>query len=40
MIAQIGELRWPLLLAPYIKMRAFVFCLSADYDLPVAGTLT
>jgi len=32
--------RWPQLLAPYVKMRAFVLCPSADYDRPVTGTVT
>jgi prepilin-type N-terminal cleavage/methylation domain len=40
MIAQAGSLRWPQLLTPYIKARAFVLCPTANYDLPVAGTLT
>jgi prepilin-type N-terminal cleavage/methylation domain-containing protein/prepilin-type processing-associated H-X9-DG protein len=35
-----GSKRWPQFLAPYIKMRAFVLCPSADYDRPVAGALT
>jgi prepilin-type processing-associated H-X9-DG protein len=32
--------RWPQLLAPYTKMRAFVFCPSADYNSPVATGLS
>jgi len=41
MVAQTGELRWPQLLAPYIKARAFVLCpTTAGYDRPLAGTLT
>ena len=40
MVAQADTLRWPQLLAPYTKMRAFVLCPSADYSRPVSGTLT
>ncbi|MBC8143645.1 MAG: prepilin-type N-terminal cleavage/methylation domain-containing protein [Armatimonadetes bacterium] len=40
MTTQLDGLRWPQLLAPYIKQRSFVTCPSANYDLPVAGTLT
>lgn len=40
MTTQLGERRWPQLLTPYVKERAFVFCPSADYDRPVTGTLT
>jgi prepilin-type N-terminal cleavage/methylation domain-containing protein/prepilin-type processing-associated H-X9-DG protein len=40
MPTQTGNYRWPQLLAPYIKMRAFVFCPTADYSLPVTGTTT
>jgi prepilin-type N-terminal cleavage/methylation domain-containing protein/prepilin-type processing-associated H-X9-DG protein len=40
MLAQAGSLRWPQLLAPYIKQRSFVLCPTADYGMPVAGTLT
>jgi prepilin-type N-terminal cleavage/methylation domain-containing protein/prepilin-type processing-associated H-X9-DG protein len=32
--------RWPQILSPYVKARGFVFCPSADYGLPLAGTLT
>lgn len=32
--------RWPQILAPYVKMRAFVYCPSADYGTPVTGTTT
>ncbi len=35
-----NELRWPQLLAPYIKQRSFTLCPSADYDRPLTGTLT
>jgi prepilin-type N-terminal cleavage/methylation domain-containing protein/prepilin-type processing-associated H-X9-DG protein len=34
------ELRWPQLLAPYIKMRAFVVCPSADYSKTTAFGVT
>jgi prepilin-type N-terminal cleavage/methylation domain-containing protein/prepilin-type processing-associated H-X9-DG protein len=40
MLTQTGNYRWPQLLAPYIKQRAFVLCPTADYSLPVAGSLT
>ena len=40
MPAQTGTERWPQLLSPYIKARAFVLCPSADYDRPVSGSLT
>lgn len=40
MVAQARTLRWPQLLSPYVKLRAFVFCPSADYSQPVAGSLT
>jgi prepilin-type N-terminal cleavage/methylation domain-containing protein len=40
MMAQSGSFRWPQLLSAYVKMRAFVFCPSARYSLPIAGTLT
>jgi prepilin-type N-terminal cleavage/methylation domain-containing protein/prepilin-type processing-associated H-X9-DG protein len=40
MLAQTGSYRWPQLLASYVKMRAFVFCPTANYSLPVSGTLT
>ncbi len=40
MTAQEFPLRWPQLLSPYIKSRAFVFCPSADYSLPVYGSTT
>jgi prepilin-type N-terminal cleavage/methylation domain-containing protein/prepilin-type processing-associated H-X9-DG protein len=40
MLAQSGSLRWPQLLAPYVKSRGFVLCPTADYSMPVAGTLT
>ncbi len=30
------ELRWPILLQPYIKSRAFVMCLSSDYGTPTS----
>lgn len=40
MVAQSGEQRWPQLLAPYTKMRSFVYCPSADYDRPLTGSLT
>lgn len=36
----IMERRWPQLLSPYIKMRAFVLCPSANYNDPISGTLT
>lgn len=39
-IAQAGDNRWPQLLAPYMKLRSFVFCPDANYDLPISGTLT
>ncbi|RYG66369.1 DUF1559 domain-containing protein [bacterium] len=29
--------RWPQTLAPYVKMRGFVYCPSADYSTPVLG---
>lgn len=35
-----GEQRWPQILAPYVKARAFVYCPSADYDKPLSGSLT
>jgi prepilin-type N-terminal cleavage/methylation domain-containing protein/prepilin-type processing-associated H-X9-DG protein len=40
MPAQSGAARWPQLLAPYVKLRAFVLCPTADYGLPVAGSIT
>lgn len=40
MLAQVPAGRWPQLLAPYVKARAFVLCPTADYSLPVAGTTT
>lgn len=40
MPTQSGSYRWPQFLAPYIKLRAFVLCPTADYSLPVTGTLT
>jgi prepilin-type N-terminal cleavage/methylation domain-containing protein/prepilin-type processing-associated H-X9-DG protein len=40
MPAQAPVGRWPQLLAPYVKLRAFVFCPTADYSLPVTGTTT
>lgn len=30
------ELRWPILLQPYIKSRGFVRCLSSDYGTPTS----
>lgn len=38
--AQSNSLRWPQLLAPYIKSRGFVVCPSASYAAPLTGTLT
>jgi prepilin-type N-terminal cleavage/methylation domain-containing protein/prepilin-type processing-associated H-X9-DG protein len=35
-----GSLRWPQLLSPYIKLRAFVICPSANYTDPVTSTIT
>lgn len=35
-----GELRWPQILSPYMKMRGFVLCPSANYNDPVTGTTT
>lgn len=32
--------RWPQLLSPYIKLRTFVFCPSANYGPPVTGTVS
>jgi prepilin-type processing-associated H-X9-DG protein len=40
MPAQAPVGRWPQLLSPYVKMRGFVLCPSADYGLAVAGTTT
>jgi prepilin-type N-terminal cleavage/methylation domain-containing protein/prepilin-type processing-associated H-X9-DG protein len=40
MLAQAGEARWPQLLTPYIKMRAFVLCPTANYDAPVFGSVS
>ncbi|MBC8102947.1 MAG: DUF1559 domain-containing protein [Cytophagales bacterium] len=40
MITQAGERRWPQLLAPYVRLRAFVSCPTADYDRPLTGLLT
>jgi prepilin-type N-terminal cleavage/methylation domain-containing protein/prepilin-type processing-associated H-X9-DG protein len=40
MLAQTGSYRWPQLLASYVKMRSFVFCPTANYSLPISGTLT
>lgn len=37
--AQTGTFRWPQLLSPYMKLRAFVFCPTANYGLPISGTL-
>jgi prepilin-type N-terminal cleavage/methylation domain-containing protein/prepilin-type processing-associated H-X9-DG protein len=37
---QTSTLRWPQLLAPYIKSRGFVLCPSATYAAPLTGTLT
>jgi prepilin-type N-terminal cleavage/methylation domain-containing protein/prepilin-type processing-associated H-X9-DG protein len=37
---QNGTGRWPQVLVPYIKMRSFVLCPSADYSTPVTGTTT
>jgi len=31
-----GELRWPQILSPYLKMRGFVRCLDADYSQATA----
>ncbi len=31
--------RWPNLVAPYLKMRAFLVCPSADYGLPLFGNI-
>lgn len=38
--AQVESLRWPQLLAPYVKARGFVLCPAASYTLPLTGTLT
>ena len=38
--AQVESLRWPQLLAPYVKARGFVLCPSANYAAPLAGNLT
>ena len=35
-----GELRWPQLLSPYMKMRSFIICPSADYGAAVTGNTT
>jgi prepilin-type N-terminal cleavage/methylation domain-containing protein/prepilin-type processing-associated H-X9-DG protein len=35
-----GDLRWPEVLAPYIKMRAFVTCPSADYSAATSFGIT
>lgn len=40
MVAQANTLRWPQLLSPYIKNRAFVFCPDADYDLEISPGFT
>lgn len=40
MPTQIDSLRWPQILAPYIRLRSFVLCPSADYGLPVTGSTT
>ena len=40
MMAQADTQRWPQLLAPYIRVRAFTLCPSADYDRPLTGALT
>ncbi|GAB4469323.1 MAG: hypothetical protein OHK0029_41920 [Armatimonadaceae bacterium] len=41
MPAQIGAgSRWPQLLAPYVRLRAFVLCPTANYGIPVSGSLT
>jgi prepilin-type processing-associated H-X9-DG protein/prepilin-type N-terminal cleavage/methylation domain-containing protein len=38
--AQVEVLRWPQLLAPYVKSRGFVLCPSASYAAALSGTLT
>ncbi len=38
--AQSGSLRWPQLMAPYIKSRGFVLCPTASYSIPLAPGLT
>lgn len=40
MLAQTVTYRWPQLLTPYVKQRSFVFCPTAIYSAPIAGTLT
>lgn len=35
-----GEQRWPEVLAPYVKMRAFVTCPSADYSAATSFGIT
>lgn len=38
--AQVGALRWPQLLTPYVKTRGFVLCPTASYAAPIATGLT
>ena len=38
--AAVGELRWPQVLAPYMKMRGFVICPSADYGTSTSFGIT
>src|SRR5258706_3078748 len=38
--AQSDSFRWPQVLTPYVKMRAFVFCPTAVYSMPVTGMIT
>ncbi len=35
-----GEERWPEILAPYMKMRGFVMCPTADYSTPTSFGIT